>query len=103
MSKKPRRTFSPQEKVNILKQHLLEGKTVSDICDAHSLKPNMFYRWQTAFFENAAAAFDKQDKRAQQAEQRRYAELEARLQQKDTVIAEIMSDLITEKKRHGGL
>ena len=57
MSKRIRRNFSPQEKVAILKQHLLEGKAVSDVCDAHDLKPNVFYRWQKAFFENGAAAF----------------------------------------------
>lgn len=103
MSNKPRRSFTPQEKVSILKQHLLEGKAVSDICDTHSLNPNMFYRWQKEFFENGASAFEKLHKRKAQAEQRRYAELENRLQQKDTVIAEIMEDLINEKKRGGGL
>ena len=81
--------------------HLLEGKPVSDVCDAYGLKPNMFYRWQKEFFENGAAAFDKVDKRATQAQQRRFTDLEAKLRKKDTVIAEIMEDLITEKKRHG--
>ncbi len=32
MTKKIRRKFMPQEKVAILKQHLLEGKAVSDVC-----------------------------------------------------------------------
>ena len=31
MTKKTRRNFLPKEKVAILKQHLLEGKSVSDI------------------------------------------------------------------------
>ena len=38
------------------------------------------------------------DKRTVQAEQRRHAELEAKLKKKDSVIAEIMEDLIAEKK-----
>ena len=37
MTKKTRRKFTPQEKVVILKQHLLEGKAVSDVCDAHGV------------------------------------------------------------------
>jgi len=88
--------------VAILKQHLVEGKPVSDVCDAHGLNPNVFYRWQKEFFENGAAAFEKADKRTLQAEQRRYAELEAKLKRKDAVIAEIMEDLIAEKNGRGG-
>ena len=103
MTKKIRRKFTPQEKVAILKQHLLEGKSVSDVCDAHGLNPNVFYRWQKEFFENGAAAFEKTDKRTVQAEQRRVAELQAQLKKKDSVIAEIMEDLIAEKKGRGAL
>ncbi len=101
MTKKTRRKFTPQEKVAILKLHLVEGKSVSDVCDAHGLNPNVFYRWQKEFFENGAAAFEKTDKRSAQAEQRRRGELEAKLKKKDMVIAEIMEDLITEKKGRG--
>ena len=75
---------------------------MSDVCDSHGLKPSLFYRWQKEFFENGAAAFEKTDKRTAQAQQRRTAELEARLKKKDNVIAEIMEDLINEKKRPGG-
>ena len=103
MTKKTRRHYTPQEKVAILKQHLLEGRPVSDVCDAHGLNPNVFYRWQKALFENGAAAFEKTDKRSAQAEQRRWAELEAKLKKKDSVIAEIMEDLIAEKKGRGAL
>ena len=46
MTKQIRRKFTPQEKVAILRQHLLEGKHVSDVCDSHGLKPSLFYRWQ---------------------------------------------------------
>jgi hypothetical protein len=30
----------------------------SDLCDEHVLHPNVFYRWQTQFFEGGAAAFE---------------------------------------------
>ena len=52
MIKQIRRKFTPQEEVAILRQHLLEGKPVSDDCDSHGLKPNRFCRWQKEFFEN---------------------------------------------------
>ncbi len=41
MSKK-RRHFSPEEKVAILKLHLLEKLPVSQICKQHDLHPNQF-------------------------------------------------------------
>lgn len=102
MTQRIRRKFTPQEKAAILRQHLLEGKPVSDDCDSHGLKPSLFTRWQKECFENGAAAFEKTDRRTAQAQQRRTAELEARLKKKDNVIAEIMEDLINEKKDLGG-
>ena len=54
-----------------------------------------------ARFDVGAAAFEKEDKRTVQAQQRRVSELEAKLKKKDTVIAEIMEDLIAEKKGRG--
>ena len=63
MTQQIRRKFTPQEKVAILRQHLLEGKPVSDVCDFHGLKPSLFYRWQKEFFENGSAAFEKTDRR----------------------------------------
>ena len=36
MTQQIRQKFTPQEKVAILRQHLLEGKPVSDDCDSHA-------------------------------------------------------------------
>ena len=103
MTRQIRRKLTSQEKVAILRQHLLAGKPVLDDCDSHGLKPSLFTRWQKACFENGAAAFEKTDRRMAEAQQRRTAELEAKLKKKDNVIAESMEDLINEKKRPGGL
>jgi len=51
-----RRRFSGDEKVAILRRHLLEKVPISELCDEHHLAPNVFYRWQKEFFENGAAA-----------------------------------------------
>jgi transposase-like protein len=53
-----RRHFTPQEKVCILKRHLLEDTPVSDLCDEFGIAPSLFYRWQKEFFENGHLAFD---------------------------------------------
>ncbi len=103
MPKNKRRKFTAQEKVAIIRKHLLEGTPVSDVCDEHGLNPTVFYRWQQEFFEHGTAVFDRPRANASKREQRRIEQLESKLQKKDTVIAEIMSELIAEKKRRGEL
>lgn len=53
-----RRRFTAQQKVAILKEHLVEKLAVSEVCDRHGLNPTAFYRWQKEFFENGAPAFE---------------------------------------------
>jgi transposase-like protein len=54
-----RRHFSPQQKVAIVKEHLVDGVAISDLCDRHHLQPAQFYQWQKQLFENGAAAFER--------------------------------------------
>ncbi len=37
-----RRQFTPQQKVAILREHLIEHVPVSDLCDKHKLHPRCF-------------------------------------------------------------
>ena len=101
MAKKYKK-YSPEEKVRLLRLHLIEKEPVSDICDRHGLSPNVFYRWQKQFFENGAAAFanDRKDSQARRLE-RKNAKLQAKLANKDEVIAEIMASHIALKKSLG--
>ena len=48
--------YTPDEKVSILRRHLIDGVAVSTLCDEHHLRPTAFYRWLKQFFENGAAA-----------------------------------------------
>ena len=50
--RKTRHNYSPQEKVFILKRHLVDHVAVSDLCDEYQLQPKIFYGWQKQFFEN---------------------------------------------------
>ena len=97
--------FSPEEKVRLLRLHLIEKEPVSDICDARGINPNVFYKWQKLFFENGAAAFaqtgvGRRDGHAKKLE-RKNAQLQAKLANKDEVIAEIMASHIELKKSLG--
>jgi transposase len=100
-----RKKYSAQEKVRLLRLHLIEKEPVSDICDRHGLNPNVFYRWQKVFFENGAAAFNQtgnghKDGHAKKLE-RQNAQLKAKLAGKDEVIAEIMASHVQLKKSLG--
>jgi transposase len=99
-----RRRFTAQQKVAILKEHLVEKVPVSQVCDKHGINPTGFYRWQKEFFENGAAAFEgrssKTDGRARQLEER-VEKLTARIARKDEVLAEVMEEAMRLKKSLG--
>ncbi len=100
--KKTRRTFCAEEKVKILRLHLIEKQQVSDVCEQYGLKPNMFYRWQKQFFENGVAAFEaKANSRKDSKLEKQCARLQEKLAHKDEVIAEIVEDHIRLKKSLG--
>jgi len=44
--KKHRKHYTPEEKVAILRRHLVEGVPISELCDESGLQPTVFYRWQ---------------------------------------------------------
>jgi len=79
MSTKKRRNFTPEEKVCILRKNLLEGIAVSDLCDQYGLHPTVFYRWQKAFFENGARAFEKKKDGRTVRLEKKIARLESKL------------------------
>ena len=96
-----RRQFQAVDKVNIIRQHLLEKRPISDLCDEYDIKPTQFYQWQKMFFENGAAAFETQKSTEQKQRHKKIASLETKLTHKDQVIAEIMEEHIKLKKSSG--
>ncbi len=100
---KPRRHFSGAEKVAVLKRHLVEKVPISDLCDELQLYPNQLYAWLKEFFENGHAAFDndRKTKAVEDAQQQKIEQLEARIQRKDAVLAELMEEHTLLKKELG--
>jgi transposase-like protein len=96
-----RRQFSPEQKIKILRQHLLDKVPISEVCEKQQITPTQFYQWQKTFFENGAAAFAKTNARAASQAEQRLTQLEQKLQRKDEVIAEIMAEHIVLKKSLG--
>src|SRR5215210_1584076 len=99
-----RRHFTPEQKVALLRLHLLEKKAVSDICQEHNLSVKLFYLWQKQLFENGTAAFEKTGQRRKPDEDvkdRKIAALEEKLQRKNEVLAELMEEHVQLKKELG--
>jgi transposase len=104
MARQPRRHFSPQEKLAVLRRHLLEKVPISDLCDRYGIQPTLFYSWQKVFFENGTAAFEQASrgrKAGEDAKDRKIAALEAKLRTKHEVLSELMEEHVQLKKELG--
>jgi transposase len=101
--RKPRKNYTPVEKVAILRRHLIDRVPVSDLCDEYRLSPTVFYAWQKLFFENGAAAFERKSGSGERSHLRTIAALREKLQRKNEVVAELMEEHIQLKKELGDL
>jgi len=98
-----RRRFRGQEKVMILREHLEEGKQVSEICEKYDLHPNLFYRCKKDFFDSAANYFEKHGSNGtKSAEIKKLKELEAKVSSQHMVISEITAENIELRKKYFG-
>jgi len=99
--------YSAQEKVAILRAHLVEGVPVSEVCQKHGISVTNFYNWQKILFEGAEELFARKPnsanvRRQEAAAEKKVAALEAKLVQKNEVIAELLQEHVQLKKVNGG-
>ena len=99
--RKNRKKYAAEEKVNILKEHLVNGVPVSEVCDQHQLQPSVFYRWQRQLFEQGAAAFQNDEKREVAQLKKKIEKLESKVATKNEVLGELMEAHIALKKSLG--
>jgi transposase-like protein len=101
--RKPRKNYTPVEKVAILRRHLIDHTPISELCDEYQLSPTLFYLWQKQFFENGTSAFERKNATPQNQHLRTIAALRDKLQRKNEVVAELMEEHIKLKKELGEL
>jgi transposase-like protein len=92
--RRQRNTYTPEEKVAMVRKHLLDGVAVSDLCDEHGLHPTVYYRWQKKFFEGGAAAFAQESNREISQLNKRLGEVQRELNRKNEVLAEVMEECV---------
>lgn len=104
MSKRQRRQHTTEQKVAILRRHLVDKVPVSGLCNEYKLQPSVFYHWLKQAMENLGAAVAPAPSDADRREKQLAAEnaqLKAKLVKKDAVIAEISAEYVQLKKDLG--
>ncbi len=96
-----RKQYRPEEKIGILRKHLLEGAAISDLCDQYSMEPSMFYRWQKELFESGRLVFQKGTDSENAKLEKKISYLEQKLTKKNEVLSELMEEHVALKKNCG--
>ena len=93
-----RKQYTGEEKIIILRKHLLEGIAVSDVCDEYGLQPTVFYRWQKQLFEEGAVVFRRPNDTETKKLRRQVEQLEEKLGKKNEVLGELLEEYVDLKK-----
>lgn len=98
-----RRILTPEQKIAIVREHLLDKVPVSDLCDKHDISPVNFYKWQKMLFEGGSVVYHRKSnsanaKRQESAQTNKIVHLENKLQEKNEVIAELLQEHVQLKK-----
>lgn len=98
-----RRTFTAQEKLAVVRRHLVGKEPISDLCDELGLQPTQIYQWQKQLFDNGEAAFTRPTRRThlEDSKDRKIQALEAKIQLKNEVVAELLQEHVQLKKELG--
>jgi transposase len=104
-NKKKRHHYTPEEKVAILRRHMVDKVPVSEVCNERGIQPSVFYQWQKVVLDNLAAALTTPPPLGPSRREKDLAsentQLKARLAKKDSVIAEISAEYVQLKKELG--
>jgi transposase-like protein len=100
-----RRHFTAAQKAEVVRRHLSGKESVADLADELKVQPTQIYLWIKQVLDQAEKAFERPSspaaKRAEEAKDRRIAHLEAKLNTKNEVLAELMEAHVQLKKELG--
>lgn len=94
-----KRVFTAEKKVRILREHLDNQVSVSELCERYQIQPNSFYNWKKKLFEGALETFNSQSKHKNK---RQSEKLEQQLRDRDSLISTIVAENIHLKKNING-
>lgn len=93
--------YSPVQKVNILREHLENQVSVSELSERYNVTPAMIYYWKKQLFEGALETFKQKNSR-EHVLSKQVKTLEQQVKQKDSLISEIVADNVRLKKKLNG-
>ncbi|XZE36233.1 transposase [Pirellulaceae bacterium SH501] len=101
-----RKFLTPEQKIAIVREHLLEGVPVSTLVDKHKIHAVQFYQWQKLLFEEGSVVFERKPnghnvRRQETAKDQKIEQLEAKIKNKNDVMAELLEEHIRLKKELG--
>jgi transposase-like protein len=100
---KPRRQFTPEQKMIILRELLEEKVPISQLAEKYQIHTNDIYNWKKKLFESASDIFSnsKQKNNKTESEEKIQA-LEEKLKKRDEAISYLLQDNIELKKSIDG-
>ncbi len=100
---KQRKRYTPQQKMEILREHLKNKVPISEVCEKYGIHPNVFYKWEKRLFEEGAELFSAgHGKNGTEKEVAQVKKHRDKIQKKDEVIRWLTEENIKLKKTFGG-
>ena len=78
---KPRKSYSKEEKLEIVKLSLSEKETVSSLAERFEINKNTLYLWRKKYLKNESTAFPGKGNKAMTDSERKIDELEKELRE----------------------
>lgn len=108
---KLRRSFSAEQKAEIVRRHLKDRVAVSDLADEFGIQPSQIHQWVAAVLGAAEAVFTQRTAKKgarsraklEGIKDRHIKRLEEKLKLKNEVISELMEENVKAKKANGDL
>jgi transposase-like protein len=98
-----RKRYTPEEKILMLREVVEDGKAVSAVASEHQINPNLIFHWRKQMVEGAYGSFEiKRGEISDKAKERRIRELEAKLLERENLIAELAQENLGLKKKKAG-
>jgi transposase len=100
-----RRRFTAEQKAQIVRRHVAGKEPVSKLAEELGLQPSQIHTWVNQVLAQADKAFERpaENGRTEKAKDRHIEQLQAKLANKNEVIAELLEENVKAKKEFGEL
>lgn len=96
-----RKRYSPEDKVRILREHLDNSVSISELAEKFDLHPGMIRNWKKELFEGALDTFSGKHKN-RKGKKSKESQLEEKISSMQDVITEIATENVKLKKKYPG-